>query len=66
MSYNPEVALTYSHWKETLRIMQEIPHRNTQLLAGMVDDLIEINKHDPATITYINDKANEFLEEVAK
>ena len=46
--------------------MQEIPHRNTQLLAGMVDDLIEINKHDPATITYINDKANEFLEEVAK
>ena len=63
---NSEVALTYVHWKVTLKIMQESANHNAATLAGIVYDLIEINKHDPATIAYLNKKAHEYLEVASK
>jgi len=60
---NSEVALTYAHWQEAMRIMSEHPQatHNERELALMVQSLIDINKFDPETIEYINNKAEQFM-----
>jgi hypothetical protein len=61
---NSEVALTYAHWQEAMRILSEHPDatHNEKELALMVRSLIDINRYDPETITYINEKAEQFME----
>ena len=65
---NSEVALTYGHWMEAMRLLQahESASHNEKELAGMVASLIDINRYDPETISYINNKAEHYLKGAAR
>jgi hypothetical protein len=56
MSDNPVTALSYDYWVRTMNTLQAHPSSNeaTKQLAGMCQRLMEINRHDPETIKYLN------------
>ena len=59
---NDPTAMSHKYWTKALDVMETSDDRNTVLLAGIVRDLMEINKHDPKTIDYMNAKAAEYLD----
>ena len=61
---NELVAMTYPYWVKTMETLQTHPSSDTthKQLAAMVLALIELNKHNPATIEFLNTRGSEALE----
>lgn len=58
-----DVALTYPNWKKALEMLSEKGSTTVERqLAVMAAELIEINKHDPDTIVYLNARGLKAME----
>lgn len=63
-SHDGPTAITHNTWVQTLTSIHNHPSsdQSVKQLAEMCLALIEINKHDPETVAYLNARASRALE----